>query len=61
MSKFKKYKNCLTFLEETEDGKNYFGSIYFGAAQVDYTEIKKTPEEVYTEAEKLIDKLVVPV
>lgn len=59
MSKFLKYKDCVVFLEEQKD--EYFGSIYFNAAQIDYTELKKTPELVWDESKKLIDKLMVKV
>lgn len=55
-AKHRKYKDCLTFLEE--DDRGYFGSIYFGPAQMDITDFKKTPEEVWAESQELIDKLV---
>jgi hypothetical protein len=54
----RKYKNCVIFLEENEEG-SYFGSIYFGAAQIDYTLNKKSPELVWEEAKELIDKLMI--
>jgi len=53
----RKYKDCITFLEENEKG-GYFGSIYFNAAQIDYTTLKKTQDEVWAESQILIDKLV---